>query len=117
MPPDQAFRLSVRALDIGNVEVRYDADKKRVIYEPVTSVEPRVLVPRGALALVSGRAIASGRIAERPSRIMATPIRLSMFKEVNSLHLAVWGDNRRTYRSLSDRGLEGGRWGQTYLRP
>lgn len=31
---------------IGNVEVRYDADKKRVIYEPVTSVVPRVLVPR-----------------------------------------------------------------------
>ena len=31
---------------IGNVEVRYDVDKKRVIYEPVTSVEPRVLVPR-----------------------------------------------------------------------
>ncbi len=31
---------------IGNVEVRYDADKKRVVYEPVTSVEPRVLVPR-----------------------------------------------------------------------
>lgn len=31
---------------IGNVEVRYDADKKRVVYEPVTSVVPRVLVPR-----------------------------------------------------------------------
>ena len=31
---------------IGNVEVRYDAEKGRVIYEPVTSVEPRVLVPR-----------------------------------------------------------------------
>jgi NADH-quinone oxidoreductase subunit C len=31
---------------IGNVEVRYDADKKRVVYEPVTSVEPRVGVPR-----------------------------------------------------------------------
>lgn len=31
---------------IGNVEVRYDAEKKRVIYEPVTSVEPRVGVPR-----------------------------------------------------------------------
>src|SRR3546814_1287826 len=28
---------------IGNVEVRYDAEKKRVVYEPVTSVEPRVL--------------------------------------------------------------------------
>ena len=31
---------------IGNVEVRYDDEKKRVIYEPVTSVEPRVGVPR-----------------------------------------------------------------------
>jgi NADH-quinone oxidoreductase subunit C len=30
---------------IGNVEVRYDAEKARVIYEPV-SIEPRVLVPR-----------------------------------------------------------------------
>ena len=31
---------------IGNVEVRYDPEKGRVIYEPVSSVEPRVLVPR-----------------------------------------------------------------------
>ena len=30
---------------IGNVEVRYDPERKRVIYEPV-SIEPRVLVPR-----------------------------------------------------------------------
>jgi NADH-quinone oxidoreductase subunit C len=30
---------------IGNVEVRYDAEKKRVVYEPV-SIEPRVTVPR-----------------------------------------------------------------------
>jgi NADH-quinone oxidoreductase subunit C len=30
---------------IGNVEVRYDSEKKRVIYEPV-SIEPRVSVPR-----------------------------------------------------------------------
>jgi NADH-quinone oxidoreductase subunit C len=30
---------------IGNVAVRYDAEKKRVIYEPV-EIEPRVLVPR-----------------------------------------------------------------------
>ena len=30
---------------IGNVTVRYDSDKKRVIYEPV-EIEPRVLVPR-----------------------------------------------------------------------
>ncbi|MGA8279180.1 MAG: NADH-quinone oxidoreductase subunit C [Rhodanobacteraceae bacterium] len=31
---------------IGNVEVRYDPGKQRVIYEPVVSVVPRVLVPR-----------------------------------------------------------------------
>ena len=30
---------------IGNVEVRYDEAKKRVVYQPV-SIEPRVLVPR-----------------------------------------------------------------------
>ena len=30
---------------IGQVEMRYDAEQKRVIYEPV-SIEPRVLVPR-----------------------------------------------------------------------
>jgi len=30
---------------IGNVTVRYDDDKKRVVYEPV-EIEPRVLVPR-----------------------------------------------------------------------
>jgi len=30
---------------IGNVEVRFDPDKKRVVYEPV-SIEPRVLVPK-----------------------------------------------------------------------
>jgi len=30
---------------IGNVEVRYDAEKKRVVYEPV-SIEPRTLVPK-----------------------------------------------------------------------
>ncbi|MBU6421632.1 MAG: NADH-quinone oxidoreductase subunit C [Gammaproteobacteria bacterium] len=29
----------------GNVEVRYDPEKKRVVYEPV-QIEPRVLVPR-----------------------------------------------------------------------
>jgi len=29
----------------GNVEMRYDPERKRVIYEPVT-IEPRVLVPR-----------------------------------------------------------------------
>jgi len=30
---------------IGEVEMRYDPDKRRVIYEPV-SIEPRILVPR-----------------------------------------------------------------------
>ena len=30
---------------IGNVEVRYDADRQRVVYEPV-SIEPRTLVPK-----------------------------------------------------------------------
>lgn len=30
---------------IGHVEMRYDADQKRVVYQPV-SIEPRVLVPR-----------------------------------------------------------------------
>lgn len=30
---------------IGNVEMRYDPDKQRVVYEPV-SIEPRVTVPR-----------------------------------------------------------------------
>ncbi len=29
----------------GNVEVRYDPDKQRVVYQPVT-IENRVLVPR-----------------------------------------------------------------------
>jgi NADH-quinone oxidoreductase subunit C len=31
---------------IGNVEVRYDPEAKRVVYEPVTSVTPRVTVAR-----------------------------------------------------------------------
>lgn len=31
---------------IGNVEVRYDAERQRVVYEPVTSVEPRIGVAR-----------------------------------------------------------------------
>ena len=30
---------------VGNVEMRYDPQKRRVVYEPVT-IEPRVLVPR-----------------------------------------------------------------------
>jgi NADH-quinone oxidoreductase subunit C len=31
---------------IGEVELRYDPTQKRVVYEPVTSVEPRVLAPK-----------------------------------------------------------------------
>lgn len=31
---------------IGNVEVHYDSERRRVVYAPVTSVEPRVGVPR-----------------------------------------------------------------------
>src|SRR5690606_41249772 len=31
---------------IGNVEVSSDEERRRVVYEPVTSVEPRVAVPR-----------------------------------------------------------------------
>ena len=30
---------------MGNVEMRYDPEQERVIYQPVT-IEPRVLVPR-----------------------------------------------------------------------
>jgi NADH-quinone oxidoreductase subunit C len=30
---------------VGNVEMRYDPERARVVYEPVT-IEPRVLVPR-----------------------------------------------------------------------
>ncbi len=30
---------------IGNVEMRYDPEKQRVVYQPVT-IQPRVLVPR-----------------------------------------------------------------------
>jgi len=51
---------------IGNVEVRYDADKKRVIYEPVTSVEPRVGVPK-VIRDDAGLATARG---ERATRIL-----------------------------------------------
>jgi NADH-quinone oxidoreductase subunit C len=32
---------------IGNVEVRYDPEARRVVYEPVTSIVPRVTVARG----------------------------------------------------------------------
>jgi NADH-quinone oxidoreductase subunit C len=33
---------------IGQVEMRYDPEQERVVYEPVSSVEPRTLVPRVA---------------------------------------------------------------------
>jgi NADH-quinone oxidoreductase subunit C len=48
---------------IGNVEVRYDPEKGRVVYEPV-SIEPRVLVPRVVrqrLALAAGPVRAAGQ--------------------------------------------------------
>lgn len=51
---------------IGNVEVRYDEEKKRVIYEPVTSVEPRVGVPR-VIRDDARYATASGESAARRS--------------------------------------------------
>lgn len=56
---------------IGNVEVRYDADRKRVVYEPVTSVEPRVGVPRvvrddARYATAEGER--GGKILEREAR-------------------------------------------------
>ena len=56
---------------IGNVEVRYDAEKQRVVYEPVASVEPRVGVARvirrdAALITAEG---------ERKSRILAREMR------------------------------------------
>ncbi|HTA66287.1 MAG TPA: NADH-quinone oxidoreductase subunit C [Xanthomonadaceae bacterium] len=48
---------------IGNVEVRYDPEKKRVVYEPV-SIEPRVLVPR-VIRDDSRYATAAGEAAQR----------------------------------------------------
>ncbi len=49
---------------IGNVEVRYDEEKKRVVYEPVTSVEPRVTVPR-VIRDDARYATAAGEAADR----------------------------------------------------
>jgi NADH-quinone oxidoreductase subunit C len=40
---------------IGQLEMRYDEDQKRVVYEPV-SIEPRVLVPR----TIRGAAVSTG---------------------------------------------------------
>ena len=56
---------------IGNVEVRYDAEKQRVVYEPVTSVEPRVLVPRvirNDADLATARGERENRILDREER-------------------------------------------------
>lgn len=49
---------------IGNVEVRYDPERKRVVYEPVTSVEPRVNVPR-VIREDARLATAAGEAAQR----------------------------------------------------
>ena len=43
----------------GNVEVRYDPEKKRVVYQPV-SIEPRVLVPK----VIRGEALESVALDE-----------------------------------------------------
>ncbi len=51
---------------IGNVEVRYDEEKQRVVYEPVTSVEPRVGVPR-VIRDDARYATAAGEQAQRES--------------------------------------------------
>ncbi|TCT22526.1 NADH-quinone oxidoreductase subunit C [Thermomonas haemolytica] len=56
---------------IGNVEVRYDEEKQRVVYEPVTSVEPRVGVAR-VIRDDAGLVTAEG---ERSSRILAREAR------------------------------------------
>ncbi|MDT8388693.1 MAG: NADH-quinone oxidoreductase subunit C [Thiogranum sp.] len=52
----------------GNVEVRYDPEKKRVIYQPVT-IEPRVLVPRVIRS--------EGDTPERAAAESALPVELS----------------------------------------
>ena len=56
---------------IGNVEVRYDAEKQRVVYEPVTSGEPRVGVPRvirNDAGLRTAQGESSSRILDREGR-------------------------------------------------
>lgn len=56
---------------IGNVEVRYDEEKKRVVYEPVTSVVPRVGVARvirDNAALATAEAERANRILNRETR-------------------------------------------------
>ncbi len=56
---------------IGNVEVRYDEEKKRVVYEPVTSVEPRVGVAR----VIRDDARLATAEAERANRILSREVR------------------------------------------
>ncbi|MCR6496474.1 NADH-quinone oxidoreductase subunit C [Thermomonas sp. S9] len=56
---------------VGNVEVRYDEEKQRVVYEPVTSVEPRVGVAR-VIRDDAGLATAEG---EREGRILSREAR------------------------------------------
>jgi len=56
---------------IGNVEVHYDAEKQRVVYAPVTSVEPRVGVPkviRDDARLATAEGERSGKILQREAR-------------------------------------------------
>lgn len=56
---------------IGNVEVRYDAEKRRVIYESVSSVEPRVTVPRvirNDADLATAKGEQENRILDRETR-------------------------------------------------
>ena len=50
----------------GNVEVRYDPEKKRVIYQPV-SIEPRVLVPKVIRAQAGEEAAADEPVTEAAS--------------------------------------------------
>ena len=56
---------------IGNVEVHYDEEKKRVVYAPVTSVEPRVGVARvirDDAGLATAQAESNSRILQREAR-------------------------------------------------
>jgi NADH-quinone oxidoreductase subunit C len=54
---------------IGNVEVRYDAAKGRVVYQPV-SIEPRTLVPR---VIRADNRYEAGLTAARPAAVAAAP--------------------------------------------
>ena len=50
----------------GNVEVRYDPEKRRVVYQPV-SIEPRVLVPKVIRAAAGEDEVADEPVAEEAS--------------------------------------------------